>query len=166
MFRGSMRWGFSKHSLAVSRRRRTGFARGFEPLEDRRLLANYNVTTTADVVNPTDGKLSLREAIDLANAHPGPDVIILKAGPQAYKITIDGAGEDNNATGDFDILDDLTIKSAGSGFPTINGNGLDRVFDIPSGYDNLSLTLNHVVVTGGVARHQRLWWRRQGGREK
>ena len=58
-------------------------------------------------------------------------MIVLKAGPHdAYKITIAGGGEDNNQTGDFDITDDLTIKSAGSGFPTISGNGLDRVFDV------------------------------------
>ncbi len=131
-----------------SRRRR--WVRKFEALEDRRLLANYNVTTTADVVDPNDGKLSLREAIDLANAHPGADVIVLKAGPHdSYKITIAGANEDANATGDFDIIDDLTIKSAGSGYPTISGNGLDRVFDVAG---SLSFTLNHVIVTGGIAR--------------
>ncbi len=126
--------------------------RKFEALEDRRLLTTFHVTTVADVVNPNDGKISLREAIDLANAHPGPDVVVLKAGPSAYKITIAGGGEDNNETGDFDITDDLTIKSAGSGFPTISGNGLDRVFHIPNGSDGVDLTLNHVIVTGGIAR--------------
>ncbi len=143
----------SKPSISNSSyRRKNKLIRSFELLEDRRLLTTYHVTATADVVDPLDGKLSLREAIDLANAHPGPDVIVLKAGPHdLYKITIDGAGEDNNQTGDFDIKDDLTIKSAGSGFPTIGGNGLDRVLDIPENYDGVSLTLNHVIVTGGVA---------------
>ena len=54
----------------ISCRRSRQFSRMFEALEDRRLLTNYNVTTTADVVNPVDGKLSLREAIDLVNAAP------------------------------------------------------------------------------------------------
>ncbi len=135
----------------IGRQRRRKLIGTFESLEDRRLLTTFHVTTTADLLDPADGKLSLREAIDLANAHPGADTIVLKAGPNAYKITIAGAGEDNNATGDFDILDDLTIKSAGSGFPTIGGNGLDRVLNIPTGFDGVSLTLNHVIVTGGIA---------------
>ena len=84
---------------AIGRRH---FLRKFELLEDRRLLTTYHVTTTADVVDPLDGKLSLREAIDLANAHPGPDVIVLKALPHdSYKITIAGGGEDNNANRRF-----------------------------------------------------------------
>lgn len=37
--------------------------------------ATYTVTTVADTEDPTDGHLSLREALLLANAHPGLDTI-------------------------------------------------------------------------------------------
>ena len=138
--------------------RRKNVRRKFEPLEDRRLLATLTVTTTIDRPLDTsittlahcagvDGKLTLREAIYLANINPGPDTVVLKP-KSTYSITAAGAGEDADVTGDFDILDNLTIK--GGSKTIINGNGLDRVFDIP--VDNISVTLDHVVVTGGIAR--------------
>ena len=75
----------SKHRSKVTRQRRHRIGRKFEPLEDRRLLTVYNVTTVADLVDPLDGKLSLREAIDLANAHPGPDVDCSEGGSQCVQ---------------------------------------------------------------------------------
>jgi ABC-type glycerol-3-phosphate transport system substrate-binding protein len=38
------------------------------------------VTTTADTLDPDDGLLSLREAIDQSNAHNGPSTITLQQG--------------------------------------------------------------------------------------
>jgi predicted outer membrane repeat protein len=161
---GSNRQASRKNSLKTSARRRSKLCRRFEPLEDRRVLATFTVSITADRFDltgltpthpyPTDvaGKtLSLREAIYLSNINPGPDTVIIK-GKATYGITIAGAGEDSDATGDFDILDNLTIKSKGDPDPIVNGNGLDRVFDIPSGINNINLTLDDVVVTGGIAR--------------
>ena len=46
-----------------------------EGLEDRSMPATFAVTTTLDVVDPADGKLSLREAITRANNHTGADTI-------------------------------------------------------------------------------------------
>ncbi len=133
----------------------------FETLEDRRLLTIFNVTTTVDRLDPTvtlahpfaaNGTLSLREAISLANSNSGPDTVVLKTNSR-YRIALAGAGEDNNETGDFDVLDDLTITATGGGNnPIVNGNGLDRVFDIPTGTDDISLTLDHLYITGGVVR--------------
>ena len=71
------------------------------------------MNTTLDDVTPANGKFSLREAITKANANPGADVIVLPAG--VFKITQTGAGEDANATGDFDITDAVTIQGAGAG---------------------------------------------------
>ena len=156
----SNRQAFQKKSFRTTPQRRKHFFRKFEPLEDRRLLAILTVTTTVDeldggtLLSPAgaDGKLSLREAINVANLNPGPDTILLQA-KSTYKITIAGLDEDANQRGDFDVLDNLTIKATGKGWdPIIDGFGLDRVFNIPTGHDGISLTFCHVVITGGIAR--------------
>jgi CSLREA domain-containing protein len=88
--------------------------------------ATFVVTKTADTNDGTcDSDCSLREAIIAANANPGADVITLPAG--TYTLTIPGAGEDGGATGDLDILGDLTINGAGASTTIVNGGGLDRV---------------------------------------
>ena len=51
---------FRKNS---SRKRRQSLK--LEPLEDRRMLATFTVTDLADTVDPNDGLLTLREAVDL-----------------------------------------------------------------------------------------------------
>ena len=70
--------------------------------------STYTVTTTLDELTPGDGKLSLREALVRANVHAGADTIVLPAG--VFKITLAGAGDSINATGDFDIIDSVTIR--------------------------------------------------------
>lgn len=150
-------------NVSRTTRQRKQLGRKFESLEDRRMLANFAVTSTTDRVLDTaivtlahrsgaDGKLTLREAIYLANINPGPDVVTLKA-KSVYKIRIAGGDEDLDKTGDFDVLGDLTINKSGSGAdPIIDGNGLDRVLNIPEGYDHVDLTTNNLVITGGIAR--------------
>src|SRR3954454_20559188 len=49
------------------------FRPGLEGMESRVLLSNFLVTTTSDV--PVSNQLTLREAIEAANANPGPDTI-------------------------------------------------------------------------------------------
>ncbi len=114
------------------------------------------VNSYLDVINPNDGYCTLRESIIAANtdttsggayaecpAGSGADTILLP--PGTYTLTIGGVGEDNSATGDLDLKSDLTIQ--GNGFsclfnPTctsINGNNIDRVFDIT--------TTAHVTIT-------------------
>src|SRR5437870_652478 len=92
---------------------------------------------TADAVDaaPGDGSCAtaggtctLRAAIQEANAHSGPDTIMVPAG--TYLLTILGRGEDMAATGDLDITDDLTIIGAGADRTIVDGNGIDRIFDI------------------------------------
>ena len=157
---GYRSWGSRKNTFRRSQRR---FRSRFEPLEDRRLLTTFNVNTTIDRVIDTSlttlahpfgngGKLTLREAVYLANLdNSAPtDTITLKA-KSTYKITVAGAGEDNDFTGDFDIVRNLTIKKTGNGSdPIVNGNGLDRVFDMQN--DSNVLTLDHLFITGGIAR--------------
>jgi CSLREA domain-containing protein len=88
----------------------------------------YIVNKTADT---NDGicsadDCSLREAVRNANACPGWQTITIPAA--GYPLTIAGAEEDAAATGDLDITDDVTI--VGEGAPSIDGNGLDRVFEV------------------------------------
>jgi CSLREA domain-containing protein len=99
-----------------------------EYLEDRSVPSTFTVNTTLDDVTPANGKFSLREAITKANTTPGADVIVLPAG--VFKVTIPGTGDDGNLTGDFDIADDVTIRGAGAGLTVIDGQQLDRVFDV------------------------------------
>ena len=99
--------------------------------------ATFTVNDTTDAVDaaPGDGKCAtavatctLRAAIQEANAHAGADTIMVPAG--TYLLTIAGQGEDIAATGDLDITDDVTITGAGADNTILDGNGIDRIFDI------------------------------------
>jgi predicted outer membrane repeat protein len=118
------------------------------------------VTTTADTVDGNissistlrtspgpDGDISLREAVIATNNTAGADTIILDEG--TYTLTIEGGGEDVAATGDLDILSDITIRGAGEGATIIDAKGLgDRVLHVHSG---ANLTLEQATITGGSA---------------
>jgi predicted outer membrane repeat protein len=134
-----------------------------EGLEDRAVPAVFNVNSLADVLNPRPGVVTLRSAIQMANATPGSNVINLMV-PGTYKITLAGAGEDNNATGDFDVIPNaasprgstLTIRNVSGGRVTVDGNHLDRVFDInpanltaPAGF---TVLMQGFAIVNGVAQ--------------
>src|SRR5262249_1474360 len=93
-------------------------------------------SVAVDLHNGKDatGNISLRSAIMAANAHPGADSINLPVG--VYKLTLPGANEDAAASGDLAIKGDLTIN--GSGNSVIDGNALDRVFQIHTGNVRIS----------------------------
>jgi CSLREA domain-containing protein len=126
----------------------------------------FAVETTDDGVDPQPDDqclvpphdiCTLRAAVDSANATPGDDIITLPAG--TYKLTITGAGEDNDATGDLDVKESVTVQGAGADQTFIDGNATDRIFDVPSGAHTLSLenlTLQHgqtaVAAGGGAVR--------------
>src|SRR5437879_3565857 len=98
-----------------------------EMLEDRLAPAVFNVNSLADLLVPPPGVVTLRSAIESANATPGGNTINLTVAG-TYKITIPGAGEDNNATGDFDILPtggNLLIRNTSGGTVFVDGNHLD-----------------------------------------
>ncbi len=71
---------------------------------------------------------SLREAITAANGRPGADRVVLGRG--RYRMEIPGNGNDDNATGDFDIVDEVKILGRGAKRTTVDGVGIDRVFSL------------------------------------
>lgn len=92
-----------------------------------------------------DSDCSLREAVIAANLAPGPDTVVLGAG--TYTLSISGANEDASATGDLDLLDDLTIKGAGRDLTVIDAGGIDRVIHIPDREQDF--TIRDLTLTGG-----------------
>ncbi len=104
----------------------------------------FTVTKTEDTADGAcDADCSIREAIGAANMRSGATVSI-PAGN--YTTTLAGASEDANATGDFDILSNVTIMGAGANSTIIDGGGLDRIFHI-NGLFNVSIT--GVIVQNG-----------------
>ena len=82
---------------------------------------------------------------------PIQDTIILPAG--TFKLTIAGACEDNDATGDLDINGNLTIKGKSSSATIIDGNNLDRVIEVLHGKVSISkVTIQHGHTDEAVAR--------------
>jgi CSLREA domain-containing protein len=104
------------------------------------------VFTTDDEMQ-IDGDCSLREAIHAANTNMSydfcsrglstePDMIVLLEG--TYTLTVGGAGEDGNMTGDLDVWEDAQFIGPGVAGAVIDGNGSDRVLEVHSG--NIALT--------------------------
>ena len=121
---------------------------GLESLEDRSVPSTFVVNSTIDDIVPGDGHFSLRKAITAANAHPGADTIILPAG--VFRIAHNEAGEDADASGDFDITGSLTIQGAGAGLTVVDGQQIDRVFDIRgTAPSSIKVTLQGLTIQGG-----------------
>src|SRR6266567_1486409 len=92
----------------------------------------------------TNPVCTLRAATQASNANSGTDTISLPAG--VYTLTIAGRNEDAAATGDLDITDAVTIAGAGAGSVIIDGNGIDRVFDV---FANGTTTISGVTIRNG-----------------
>jgi hypothetical protein len=73
---------------------------------------------------------SLRGAVLHANNSAAADEILLPNG--TYQLTVPGVMEDLAATGDLDVLADLTVRSAVGAKPTIVQTAADRIFHIKS----------------------------------
>jgi CSLREA domain-containing protein/uncharacterized repeat protein (TIGR01451 family) len=118
---------------------------------------SIDVTTTDDELNG-DEDCSLREAIRAANingpvsgcpAGDGDDTIVVPAG--TYDLDLAGAGENAALTGDLDITESLTISGAGAATTIVDGDDLDRVFEIRAGSNELTgLTIRDGFATGST----------------
>jgi hypothetical protein len=104
--------------------------------------ATILVTDDSDNIT-NDGNCTLREAIGVANNGVPPvtagecgfgltapfDIIDVPAG--TYLLTLPGADDDVNASGDFDIRTaTLHVRGVGPGLVVVRGDGSDRVFDV------------------------------------
>ena len=122
------------------------------------IAATITVTTTSDTL-VNDGSCSIREAIINANndaatwadctAGSGVDTIVLPAGTITFAIANTPGPPDQPANmdsdqvaakGDLDILSSMNIVGDPAG-TTINGNQLDRIFDINPDTDSLPETV-------------------------
>jgi hypothetical protein len=123
------------------------------------LGATIDVNSNADVI-ADDGHCTLREAVIAANtntasgampnecrAGAGSDRIELPA--DHYTRTIGGFAEDAGATGDLDVLEDVTIHGAGAATTIIDAAHKDRVLDVAAG---AAVQIEGVTLTGGTGR--------------
>jgi len=120
---------------ATGSRRRPPRARPFlEPLEDRCVLA-----ATFTVTNLNDGigvpGMTLREAIQAANATTATDTIVFKTGLEG---TIPLSGE-------LSILQPLILAGPGASLITLDGNAAGRIFRVDNGNNS---TLINVTIKG------------------
>lgn len=123
-------------------------------LTQRAYAADIAVDLAADAVT-LDGNCTLREAINAANsdttvdncpAGDGIDTILLPA--DTYLLTLLGANEDANASGDLDITETLIIHGAGEGLTILDGNSTDRILHTLPAVD---LTLRNLTLQNGVS---------------
>ena len=106
------------------------------------------VTTHLDVIDPTDGLISLREA--LIYAKPGDTITF---DPSMYGKTITLSGEE------LTIAKNITIDATGMNI-TIDANQKSRVIYIDE-YATVSLV--GLTIIGGDATDYDYWWLRYGG---
>ncbi len=128
------------------------------PLVVMFLLLNTRTVQASCSFNPApdptaDGSSnSLRHAIQMANASGEDCTIELQAG--TYTLTIKNThGQENAAAeGDLDITDSghtTTVLGQGVGVSIVNGNGIDRVFQVRN---NANAEFRYLTIKGGVAR--------------
>src|SRR5262245_31045167 len=122
-----------------------------------------NVNSTADILNPPAGVVTLRSAIAAANADVSADPAIINLTiPGTYNLTLTNSTQENAAsTGDLDITTTahtVTIAGGGSSGPnatTIDAAGLntgnfrDRAFHITG--PGVTVILQDLVIQNGNA---------------
>ncbi len=104
-----------------------------------------------------NGECTLRDAINSANNNqvsgftsgecaagvPGEDTIIFSV-TGAIVLEMTGSGDDQNKSGDLDIIEDLIIN--GGGVITIDGDGIDRMLHISG---TATAEINGLTITNG-----------------
>jgi hypothetical protein len=118
--------------------KRSAFVTGVETLESRQLLTNFTVTTALDD-STTDSGLSLREAINAANASSGADTISFASNLTGQRILL--------TQGQLVISDPLTITGLGATNTVVDAQLDSRVFRLTQSAGDV--TFDGLTVTGG-----------------
>jgi CSLREA domain-containing protein len=115
----------------------------------------FVVNSEADQVDMTPGDgicvatpsglCTLRAAVMEANAHAGADTITLPSG--RYTLSLTGT-DDVAGVGDLDITEDLTIVGTESAGTIVDGDQIDRIFDV-IGF--VKVSMSKLTVTKGLA---------------
>jgi hypothetical protein len=101
-----------------------------------------------------DGVCTLRAAVQEANALAGQQSIALSRAvymlnvydPNEPAPTVEPFPEDNAATGDLDITDDLVLMGLDANDTVLHANGEDRVLEV----HGATVTLRDLLLTGGL----------------
>lgn len=102
-----------------------------------------DLTSDNDDGNYGPGNLTLREAISIANASPGPDTITFSSlFDNATTITLNGTP----LPAFIDKVHPTTIKCPGANLLTIDANQLSRIFQVSS---SVTVNIDGVKLTGG-----------------
>ena len=106
-------------------------------------MTTFTVNTTADIDDGNFSQLSLREAVNLANATTDADVIVFASAIQSQKLVLTG--------GELVLSNDVTIHGGGV---TIDGNGFNgydghRILNIVGAGTDVSL--DNLILTDGRA---------------
>ncbi|HUO07342.1 MAG TPA: choice-of-anchor Q domain-containing protein [Phycisphaerae bacterium] len=116
-----------------------------EALEPRTLLTAYVVNTLVDESNGINvGNVSLRDAINAANANPGPDSISF-----APALTANGPATITLTNGEIDFTDTTgltTITGPGATLLSISGNNANRIFSLSA---SASASISELTISHG-----------------
>ena len=120
-----------------------------EGLEDRRVLATFTVTSTAD-----SGAGSLREAIEMSNQLPGVDLIDFSQvmSGQTILLTSDELHIQDSVTIDgSSVTEHVTIDASGAdatpGVP--DGAGIRSFYISDEAMTSIEVTISSLAITGG-----------------
>lgn len=159
---------YSKLSVkaAYKTHRRRGTRPRLEELERRTAPAVFTVTTVADTPEVArdgsgldgDGNISLRSALMATNDTGGSNTINVPAG--TYLLKIAPTGSNGDESGDLTIgrglvENNLTIVGDSPATTIIDGNGVDRVFDVgffcTATLSNLTIQNGKGTFGGGIS---------------
>gem|GEM_PF-849238 len=138
----------SDGSQRGSTKRSRRFRPRVEALEQRLVLATFS----PDILAADGTAGSLRAAIVAANANAQDDVVELGAGYWKLALPNPVGQENAAATGDFDLTESgktITIQGAGVAQTFLDGNNVDRLFQVMPG---VRAIFRNLTITDGLAR--------------